>query len=984
MLDELIAGKKKQWLEADACPVKGLLDYMRKQGRLREPQVEAIATYLFLKIKGENKPLWRLFAENFFTPDLDLARLKLSEATRQFLRENEAARALYAFSIQPQEDGNPLLPELEGLISDNPAALDCERVIKEIFYEVSYADYLMSLPMGAGKTFLMAAIIYLDLLFARNEPDNPHFAHNFIVLIPSGLKSSIAPSLKTIKDFDPEWVIPNPAAGQIRRELSFEILDEQKSGKSSNRVRNPNVQKVSRCFPNPYANVFVVNAEKVILDRLDERPQELIERSEDEQDQRANELRNWLGKIPNLSIMIDEVHHAATADIKLRQVVNRWQRSGKIVSVLGFSGTPYLSGQDQKQKQVTVNEEVTIRFPRIANTVYYYPLIQAVRSFLKKPQVKIAQGVRERLALIRSGVEDFQAWFGAKCYADGALAKLAIYCGDIETLEEEVYPFLTGKLNIPEAEILRFHRGNKAHPVPPGAELAFRSLDLPAPHAAPQRYILLVQIGKEGWDCRSLTGVILSQQGDCPRNMVLQTSCRCLRQVDAGAAEEALIWLNDGNAKTLNAQLRQQQRTSIEEINSAGASLGETQVERHSRMEQLELPALDFYQLRVNYQDVIKREVQTEETLQALCDALEDYRDIPLIIDTDFETMEAGELNIRDVDEKGQPASFAHWLHDIAKGGFHTISTDQLRQFKERLRAIFDKIAVKQPSGEHCWNESYDRYAIESRIRLAFSPRRELRTSSEVIPDQAELLLVDKLGPVDFNDKLYPNEADVRRVLRLDENPEPTTEEERQEERQKARQKIQQAIEALKEQGMDASLLERQLEELSDQPSVAVAQRDKSFHYLPYNFVRSGFELELLRKVLSLRNFRDSALEIYYNGERGLTGFVIQCFQKNGTSWRNIGRYTTDFLIIQRDPNKKAIKKALMVETKGEGYAHDPNFQARKSFVESAFLEQNKKQFGYDKFDFLYLQDTDGIDKNIIKLKGKITQFFAGGQNHAG
>ena len=982
MLDELIAGKKKQWLEADACPVKGMLDYMRKQGRLREPQVEAIAAYLFLKIAGGNKPLWQLFSENFFTPELDLAQLDLSEATRQFLRKNKAARALYAFSIQKQEDGNLLLEKLEKLIRKDPTALDCERIIKEIFYDVSYADYLMSLPMGAGKTFLMAAIIYLDLLFARNEPANPVFAHNFIVLIPSGLKSSIAPSLKTIKDFDPEWVIPNPAANQIRRELSFEILDEQKSGKSSNRVRNPNVQKVSRCFPHPYANVFVVNAEKVILDRLDERDPELIEQSEDQRDQRANELRNWLGKIPNLSIMIDEVHHAATADIKLRQVVNRWQRGGKIVSVLGFSGTPYLSGKDQDP--VAVNEEVTIRFPRIANTVYYYPLIQAVRSFLKKPQVKIAQGVRERLALIRSGVEDFQARFGAKRYADGAIAKLAIYCGDIETLEEEVYPFLTGDLNIPEAEILRFHRGNKDYPTPPGAELAFRSLDLPASHAAPQRYILLVQIGKEGWDCRSLTGVILSQQGDCPRNMVLQTSCRCLRQVDPGAAEEALIWLNDGNAKTLNAQLRQQQRTSIEEINQASAGVGEAQVERHSRMRQLELPALDFYQLRVNYQNVIKREVQTERDLQALCDTLEDYRDIALTIVTDFEAMEAGELNIRDVDEKGQPASFAHWLHDIAKGGFYTISTDQLRQFKERLRAIFDKIAVKQPQGDHCWNESYDRYAIESRIRLAFSPRRELRTSFEVIPDQAELLLVDKLGPVDFNDKLYPNKADTRRVLRLDKNPEPTTEEERQEERQKARQKIQQAIETLKEQGMDASPLEGQLKELSNQPSVAVAQRDKSFHYLPYNFVRSGFELELLRKVLSLRNFQDSALEVYYNGERGLTGFVIQCFQKKGNSWRNIGRYTTDFLIIQRGPDKKAIRKALMVETKGEGYAHDPNFQARKSFVESAFLEQNKKQFGYDKFDFLYLQDTDSIDNNIAMLNRKITKFFAGEQNHAG
>jgi hypothetical protein len=36
-----------------------------------------------------------------------------------------------------------------------------------------------------------------------------------------------------------------------------------------------------------------------------------------------------------------------------------------------------------------------------------------------------------------------------------------------------------------------------------------------------KRYILLVQVGKEGWDCPSLTGVILSQKGDSPQNMVL-------------------------------------------------------------------------------------------------------------------------------------------------------------------------------------------------------------------------------------------------------------------------------------------------------------------------------------------------------------------------------------------------------------------------------------------------------------------------------
>lgn len=62
---------------------------------------------------------------------------------------------------------------------------------------------------------------------------------------------------------------------------------------------------------NPFGQVFVVNAEKVILDRLElTKHLELIEKTEEERDLYANELRNLIGKIPHLSIFIDEVHHA--------------------------------------------------------------------------------------------------------------------------------------------------------------------------------------------------------------------------------------------------------------------------------------------------------------------------------------------------------------------------------------------------------------------------------------------------------------------------------------------------------------------------------------------------------------------------------------------------------------------------------------------------------------------------------------------------
>ena len=41
-------------------------------------------------------------------------------------------------------------------------------------------------------------------------------------------------------------------------------------------------------------------------------------------DRQANELRNLIGKLPALSIFIDEVHHAVSDEIKLRAVVTRW------------------------------------------------------------------------------------------------------------------------------------------------------------------------------------------------------------------------------------------------------------------------------------------------------------------------------------------------------------------------------------------------------------------------------------------------------------------------------------------------------------------------------------------------------------------------------------------------------------------------------------------------------------------------------------
>lgn len=961
MLNQIIETKKREWLQSQDCPVADLVLYMKGKGNLRDTQIEAIETYLFLKIEGQNKPLWKLFSEGFFISNTDLAKLNINQDARDFLSNNKAAHALLDFSRLRNPDNSILLPELEKLIIEKPTQLDYEQIIRNIFYNVDYADYLMSLPMGAGKTYLMAAFIYLDLYFAHTEPENKIFAHNFLVLIPSGLKSSIVPSLRTIENYDPTWVIPEPAASELKKMLRFEILDEQKSGKKSNKARNPNAQRVNQCLPNPFAHVFVVNAEKVILDRLEVTNQlEVIEKSEDDKDKAANELRNLIGKIPNLSILIDEVHHAATDDIKLRQVVNKWHSSGNITTVLGFSGTPYLSKADKIQ----VTDSAFFKFSQITNTVYYYPLITAIRSFLKKPKVKIGANL-DRFQIIRKGIEDFQDNYGSKKYSNGTIAKIAIYCTNIEVLEEEVYPFLTGQLKISPAEILKFHKGNKSYPQPEGSELEFRSLDQPQ---SSKKYILLVQVGKEGWDCPSLTSVILSQKGDSPKNMVLQTSCRCLRQVDPEQEETALIWLNDYNAKTLNDQLKKEQQTSIEEINKIKKDGKIEWVERFSRIEQLDLPLVDFYQLRVKYQSVFEEtEAHTKTKLQELLKNIDQYKAAALVTTAEISNLDEGDISI--MNQTGfDAANYNLWIHDISKESFSLISAPELYAFDTALKAIFKKITYSENGGLF-WNDLYDLYTINSAIRLAFNSKRELKTESEIIPENAKLLLVDKLGAVVANNSLYPEKDETEKIRAID-----TSGESIDFDLSKIKEEYDKAKKLLDEQGLGHMFPPFDEYKKRFDLSLAVRSKDHTFHYLPYNFIQSSFEKEILQKTLQLENFKENSLEVYYNGERGLTEFVINCFAKNGRNWKNIGRYTTDFLIIQR--KEKAIYKALLVETKGEGFKNDPAFLQKKNFVETEFLKQNNDKFGYQRFDFLYLEDGTDIASNIVTINNKIDQFF--------
>ena len=956
MFYKMITKKRDEWFAGD-CPVKNIVSYIETTNQMRDAQIDAIKTYLYLKIACNNQPLAELFSAGNFN-SIDFDNLELSLMTRDALEKDLALAALYEYASLKDDKGNQVSEKIIKEIKSNPGNINAKEFFRKSFYGVTYTDYLFSLPMGAGKTYLMAAFIYIDLYFAINEPDNKAFAHNFIVFAPSGLKSSVIPSLKTIQNFDPSWILPEPVASQLKRRLIFEVLDENKTAKKSNKTKNPNVQKIAIHQPleDLIGLVAVTNAEKVILNRIVEKNGQIsfYEKDEDDkEDKAANELRNIIGKIPGLSVYIDEVHHAATDERKLRAVVNKWTETGNINSVIGFSGTPYL----QTKEKILVTDKLSVATQEISNIVYYYPIVNGIGNFLKKPTVYISDS-NERAHIIESGVRQFLDDFKDKVYSDGTCAKLGIYCGNIETLEKIVYPIVqrivTGYELNPAVVILKYHGGNKEYPAPVDSAYEFSVLDKPQ---SEKKIILLVQIGKEGWDCRSLTGIILSQEGDCSTNMVLQTSCRCLRQVQKGELEKAIIYLNESNAKTLKMQLEQQHRISIAEFQNGGTTSFET-IKRYDRTIHLKLPKVEFYQLKINYNTVITQDVTNESICSAINAAADAAKIVRLLQTAEITDELKTTLTAIDKAEHGNViANFNIWLNGIVKESFGFLNYDDLTPYMPQLMEQFGKVTY-QKDGVKYFSSNYDIGKFNAYIRKAFYGKRSFETQEEIIPEEASLLRVEKFtGEVTTSNKstYYPDSEIVEKII-ADDKGKLTLD-----------KKTRQMLELAESTG------NKEIINLIKKQTQSHPMKDYSFHYLPYK-TDSDFERVFLTEILTEECIKQHGLEVYYNGDDTLTEFKIKCYESKGEKFTYIGMYTPDFLIIKRKDGK--IYKALIVETKGRIYANDPVFINKRKFVETEFLTKNNQKFGYHRFDYLYLEDSKTEKDRIAETTNAVQSFF--------
>ena len=838
-------------------------------------------------------------------------------------------------------------PKIIAAIKKTPESINYVEIIKELFANVEYPDYLFSIPMGAGKTYLMAALIYLNLYFALSEPDNPIFAHNFILFVPSGLKSSIVPSLRDIQNFNPLWILPDPVASQLKNLIKYEWLQESSSASKSNIVKNPNARKISMHTANPnlMGLVAVTNAEKVILDRVDSKfniEESLLkalgdaDRKEFEAIKQANELREQIGRIPGLCILIDEVHHASD-DQKLRQVVNKWMTQRNFNSVLGFSGTPNMD----PASRIQITPELSIKCTQYANVVTYYPLIKGIGNFLKIPTVRHAN--LDSTEVISHGLREFFDMHKDTVYSNGACAKIAIYAPKIEDLEEIVYPEvcrICAELGFNTSEtILKYHNGNKHYTADDDAQFEFATLDSPL---SKKRVILLVGIGREGWNCKSLAGVILSQKNSCPQNMVLQISCRCLRQVDNAKQETALIWLNKFNADKLNQQLQEQQYITIKEF---GGKRPEdvVSIPRYSRMDKLKLPKLDFYQIKINYNTV-----ETEKVAD-IDEYLRTYQ-LPYLNEAIIytQTLTDGEVASESAVKYGisESVTFRFWLDKIVKEGFGYVTLSQLLKYEGFLHEVFSK-ATTSNNGALIYNPKIDQRRVRADIRNCFATIRRFNTTEELVPESASLLKVGVL-PDTFEatdkDIFAPNQAKVDEIISSDDKP----------------------IETISDE-----VRKYLIEHNYPLPETEKSVNDRTYHYLPYH-LDSRLEEEYLNSVINYIKSKPG-VEFYFNGDDTLTDFRIRCYTKRGRAWKLDGYYYPDFLMLTRNSDN-TINKVVIIETKGEGFAG--KFVPRKQFMEETFIKLNNEKLGLPRFDFLYIEDTLTPEECLQKTTSKIDTFL--------
>lgn len=548
---------------------KAFLDYndpSRPGSFLRVPQFEALEIYVFLKEFLNNKPVYQLFEDWYSSKGKFEGRVTGLDAIDGQIRQGDM------FWEMSQQDYKGIFKSMK---ASNAGRL--------------YPNYIFALTMGTGKTILMATCIFYDFLAGNKKGADERFIQNAIIFAPD---KTVLQALREIESFDHSKVIP-PEYMTVVAEFKFHYLEDV--GVSLNTLDGSKF------------NIIVSNSQKIILKRdskgksntdklfssgkdiyqglggigdavaglLDIDPESLAATPESEGDLVTNQRFEKLKRLPQLGIFVDEAHHAfgdqLAKDMGVKKAANSLRKTidelavnlkhagTRVVGCYNYTGTPYVGKSVLPEvvyayglrNAIDNNYLKQVRLNGYSNTRHEDFLEIAINNFL------------DEMDRLKETTLDEQGQEVTKDFRpENMLPKMAIFGTTIEEITSEVRPAvekILAKRGIPSNRIL-VNVGDAKHTTDDDIR-EFNRLD--SPHSDKQ-FILLVNKGREGWNCRSLFSVALYRE---PKSkvFVLQATMRCLRAIGK-AQYTGHVYLTQDNLKLLDKELEANFRVSVDDI----------------------------------------------------------------------------------------------------------------------------------------------------------------------------------------------------------------------------------------------------------------------------------------------------------------------------------------------------------------------------------------------------------------------------------
>ena len=521
---------------------------------LREPQFEALEVYVFLKEFMDNAKVEQIFQDWF-------------EKKGRFAERKEGGIV-----------GEIRQGDLFDMITQDQykAVFTAMRENCRI-----YPNYIFALTMGTGKTILMGTCIFYEFLLGNKFEKDPRYCHNAVVFAPD---KTVLQSLKEIESFDLAQVVPPEYVNFLTTHLRFHYLEEAGTSlstldRSRFNIVVSNTQKIilkrRRKEKTAIDQLFGVTGDTVLANGVYAEASDLYgwDQPEEEAELTTNQRFQKLCRLEQLGIFVDEAHHAfgrtlardmglvaKVTDTSLRSTIDRLAASlneagTRVVACYNFTGTPY------------VGKEV------LPEVVYAYGLKEAIdKGFLKKVHLRSYQNARNE-EFVDIAIDHFLK-DTADLRPEGMLPKLAFFAATIDELTGDLRPaveHVLAKRGIPTSRIL-VNVGVDKHTTNDDIR-EFNRLDT---LDSEKQFILLVNKGREGWNCRSLFGVGLFREPKS-RVFVLQATMRCLRAIGE-AQHTGQVFLSENNLEILNDELQQNFRISSDDLQEVASDKERVQI----------------------------------------------------------------------------------------------------------------------------------------------------------------------------------------------------------------------------------------------------------------------------------------------------------------------------------------------------------------------------------------------------------------------